>query len=363
MADLVALSRPEHVGDIPFLVNSVQTLPTRGGILPSDYHYYGLLLEVEMRDTVAVANMASEHADSPYSIVDQVSISGLHRVRKQTETFYQLRGADIRELALVYGSRAPFTTGAIGVAQAAKDIRFFLPIIFPPERLSLTQQVPYLLDAPNYENLVLTVKWGNGLSFGPDGAGTTHTFVGFGAVNTARCRVHAIFASFGRNGAPGFVPARVWRIFQENTTTDLTAGGNNMRLFNILRGNIIRSLLVKFGTKAVVAAGNDAYATLSNVIAADVRVSRGTNRQIRHFVDQFALREYGALNVAITPDNGYGLIDFAENGDIRSALDTQGLIAGPTGDVDLFLQGSIVGAATQGALMVTQEIRGTPVGL
>jgi hypothetical protein len=363
MADLVALSRPEHIGDIPFAINSTQTLATRGGILPSDFFYYGLLLEVEMRDTVAVANMASENADSPYSIVDQVIISGLHRVRKQTETFFQLRGADIRELALIYGSRAPFTTGAIGVAQAAKDIRFMLPIIFTPEKLPLIQQVPYLLDAPNYENLVLTVKWGDGVSFGPNGAGTTHTFVGFGAAATPRCRVHGIFASFGRNGAPGFVPARVWRFMQENTSTDLTAGGNNLRLFNINRGNIIRSLLMKFGTKAAVTANNDAYATYSNVIATDLRLQRGTNRQIRHFVDQFVAREYGALNVAITPDNGYALIDTAENGDVRSALDTQGLIAGPTGDVDLFLQASIAGAATQGALMVTHEIRGTPVGL
>jgi hypothetical protein len=360
--DLVALSRPEFIGDIPFVANTVQTLPTRGGSLPGDLFLYGLLLEVEMRDTIAVAAMASEHADSPYSIVDEINIEGLHRVRKQTERFYQLRGPDIRQLALGYGSRAPFSTGQIGVAAVAKDIRFFLPIVFPPEKLPLIQQVAYLLDAPNYDNLVLSVKWADGLNFGPNGAGTTHTFAGFGGVGVARCRVHGIFASFGRNGAPGIVPARVWRFFQEITSTVMTGGGTDQRLFNLNRGHIIRSFLAKLGTKGVVTAGNNAYATLSQTIANDLRVMRGTNRQIRHFTDQFSAREYGALGIAITLDNGYALIDFAENGDVRSALDTQGLVAGPTGDVDLFLQSSIVGAAAQGALLVTQEIRGLPVG-
>ena len=361
---LVTLSRPEHIGDIAFSESNEATLATRGGVLPNERPLFGLDLLVEGRIAVGVADATSEYADSPYNVIREVRVSGFHRLRGQQEEFYRLRSAEIRQLGLIYGSRAPRSTGAMAVAQGNKDFRFFLPIRFVPEKLPLVQQAAFVLDAWNYDNLMLRIFWGNGDSVYDAAPTTTFVYTGFGVgTGLPRCRVSAIYASFGSEAAQASViPARVWRFFSENIGTDLTGGGSNLRLFSLNRGHTIRSLLVKAGVKSAIAGAENAYASLSETILSQIEVHRGTNNPIRSFVDFISLAEYGASAYAITPTTGYGLIDFSERGDFRSALRTQGLVAGPSGDVDLALFAGVVGAANQGALVVTQEIRGTPVG-
>jgi hypothetical protein len=294
----------------------------------------------------------------------------MHRVRRQQELFYSVRGADAMYLQQLYtgadGAQTPITT----LTQTAKDFRQFYLIVFPPERVPLSQQAAYLLDAPNYDNLVLTIFWGDGTSIFNPAATTAFAFAPFGGgAGAPRARIHAIFSSFGQGGAPGFVPARVWRYFTENTVQPVTTQAD-ARLFNINRGYTIRSLYYKQGTRAIAAdpttAGVNVYNTLSDTILADIKVMRGTNKQIRNYIDLPSLSGYNSfiLGQELGPSVGVGLIDFAENGDVLTALDTQGMVAGPTGDVDLFLQGTVVaGAANQACLMVTQEVRGVPVGL
>jgi hypothetical protein len=224
----------------------------------------------------------------------------------------------------------------------------------------------YLLDAPNYDNLLLEVQWGDAESLYVAAATGPTTFTAFGSgAGSPRARVHCQYAMGGPAGMPGFLPARVWRYaLQEKTDSDMTAGGNNLRLFNIPRGNIIRSLLLKTGVKETTTTSpNNAYASLSNTILTDIRVMRGTNKQIREWQSYFGLREDSAESYLITPSNGYGLVDFAAHGDIREALDTSALISGPTGDVDLFIQANVSGAANQAALMYVEEIRGVPAGI
>jgi hypothetical protein len=369
-SNLVSLSRPEWIADIPFVAVSPQTLPTRGGILPSDFYYWGLLIEVEGRVTVGVADADALRDGAQANIIERIEIQGMHRVRRQQELFYSVRGADVMYLQQFYtgadGAQTPVTT----LTQTAKDFRQFYLIPFPPERIPLAQQAAYLLDAPNYDTLVPTIFWGDGSSIFNPAATTTFAFAPFGGgAGAPRARVHGIFASFGQGGAPGFVPARVWRYFTENTVQPVTAQAD-ARLFNLNRGYTLRSLYYKQGTRATVAdpttAGVNVYNTLSDVILADIKVMRGTNKQIRNYIDLPSLSGYNAflLGQELGSSVGVGLIDFSENGDILTALDTQGMVAGPTGDVDLFLQGTVVaGAANQACLMVTQEIRGVPVGL
>jgi len=366
---LISLTRPEFVADIAFTANTPVQLSTRGGQLPGDFYYWGMLLEVEGRLVVGTAAADLARADNPFGLVERITIEGFHRIRKQNEIFYDLRGSDIRELALQYGSRAPRSTAAIPVTVQTNDFRFFLPIVFPPEKLALLQQIPFLLDVPNYDALTLTLRWGDGTSILDPAPTTTFTFSAFGVgTGSPRARVHGIYSTFGPDGPPpGFVPARPWRYFKENATTDFTASGSDLRIFEIPRGNRIRSILLKTGVKADgttgITAGNNSYDTLSEAILDNIQVNRGINKTIRQYIDYRTLAEYcPGESFAITPTAGYGLIDFCENGDIRTSLDTRELVAGPSGDVDVHIRANSTGAARQAGLAVFQEVRGEPIG-
>jgi hypothetical protein len=60
------------------------------------------------------------------------------------------------------------------------------------------------------------------------------------------------------------------------------------------------------------------------------------------------------------PQTGYALIDFAQRGRLAEALDTVGLVAGPSGDTDLYIQGDVTGAGNQAFLALVEELRGIP---
>jgi hypothetical protein len=256
-------------------------------------------------------------------------------------------------------------------------------VVFPPEGIPLVQQGAYLLDAPNYDSLQLFIRWGDGTAVGTLAGGATLAIENFGGGGTPLCRVHGVFPTFGQGGAPGFVPARVWKTTQRDNVQIRTTQ-NLARLFNISRGHIIRSLMLKVGTlRTGVTAGIESFNAETTDALANIRVMRGTNKQIRHYIDHRTLRQYDRYTRGIADgvdffqtgaaDNGgfarldlfsASIIDFAENHDITTALDTTSLVQGPTGDVDLFLQADVIsGVANQQARLITQEIRGVPTGL
>jgi hypothetical protein len=131
-------------------------------------------------------------------------------------------------------------------------------------------------------------------------------------------------------------------------------------LFNIPRGNRLRAILLKTGVKAAVTAGNNAFLTVSDYIVNNLLVMRGTNKLIRRYNDMFDLAAETREAYAIQPDTGRGLIDFCEHGVEDEIFDLRSMVAGPTGDVDTFLQGDVIGAAGQAAVVVWEEWRGFP---
>jgi hypothetical protein len=349
----------ELIDDIPFVINSVQTRPSKGGVLETDRDLCGLILEVEGRDAIGVANMAAEHADSPYSIVDQVRVHGISKIRRKEEWFYVLRGPDIREKALIETERAPFSTGGIGVAVGNKDFRFHLPMFFWPEgkRIPLGVKAQYVLPCKDFDSLVLDVKWADGLSFGPNGAGTTHTFTAFGAgAGAPRARVHGIYAQWGPEGRT-FQPGQIWRSFKDNVSADLGVNQADYRLLNLLTGNLLRSLLIKTGTLGVVTAGNLAYATRIDTILGRIALNIGTNKESWSAADFVTLREFAGEMAGIVADAGFGLYDFCGQGDLSTAYPEPA-----NADADLFLKADVIGAATQAATVIFEEIRVLPSG-
>lgn len=399
---LTALTRFERIGVInAAAVNTAYQLPTQGGNLPMDRFIESLRLKVSFRLTNTIAAITAEHADMPFSLIERVVVSGFHRVRGTREEFINVRGADLAELNRCYtsvrhtdgslvGGTSEVYPGAIRALDhrmtwainAVNDVVFYLDIPFIPLGMPLWKQAEYLLDAPNYDQLQLTVYWADALQL-VVAAGATLALTAFGAVaGNPQIVVSGRFAQAGPSLFRGFVPGRVWRYFQEIVGAPMVAIANQQRLFNIPRGNRIRSILLKVGQKVAVTSGNNVYGALGwpgglFVVAGppdsglpmsqyvltpnNLTVFRGTNK-INRLYDNFddvgeeTVRAYGTK-----PRKGYALIDYCEHGIEDEIFDLRALIAGPTGDVDCFIQADIPAAvALTSALVLYEEWRGLP---
>lgn len=367
---LTALTRHEPIADIVLsTLNTEYQLPTRGGLIPSDRYLWGLRLMFEGRATMPASGTATGvTADERFGFIENVSTEGYHRLRGAQEQFMNLRGADLRELVRLYTAHVPNSTPAALTltANATNDIRFIVDVPFVPLALPWRAQMGWLLDAPNYDSLTLKVKYGDTLSVFT-GQTTQPAMTAFGlTTGSPQIRVSGIFCLAGAGKFAGYVPGRVHRYYQEVTGSDMTTTATEKRLYNLPRGFWIRSLLIKTGTKQVVTAGNNAYATLIDTILTELKVMRGTNTINRHYRSAHDLREDSvgiSSSLSQISAAGYGLIDWVKLGADFELLDTRGLVAGPTGDVEVFLQANVAGAANQAALFAVEEWRHRPVTL
>lgn len=360
-----ALSRPERIADVDINgLNREFFLPTNGGLIPSDRFMYGIGLLFEGRITnAATGNPSAVLADAPFSLLESIEVEGFHRIRTAQEQFIKIRGADLRELNRDYLNHTPLNTPATLslTASATNDIRFYIELPFVPYALPARQWEGFLLDAPNYDALKLRIRFADDASVFV--RATAGTFSAFGsATGNPRIRVAGMFAQQGPQQFRGFIPARVWRYFSEVQSGDILSNTTESRLFNIPRGHRIRSILLKSGVRGTgVTSGNTSYLTLSDTILSRINVFRGINRLNRSHFGFFDLKENTGMRFGLNPNTGYGLIDWVVNGVDMEALDTRGLVAGPSGDVDVFIQTDIVGAANQGAVAVFEEWRNSPV--
>lgn len=366
---ITALTRYEKIASIQLATkNQSYTLPTQGGQLPSDRFIHSLRLTFEGRYTnPSTNNPTALLADDLPALIERIVVEGYHRSRGMRERFIDIRGADLYRLNAIYHSLAPLCTPALAgyvlTADEANDIRFILDLPFVPERLPAYAQTGWLLDAPNYDALTLTIEYADENNFAVCPAAIPATAFGSATGNPV-LHVDAMYAMAGPSRFRGFLPGRVWRHYAEVTGSLMTTTATDVRLFNIPRGNRIRAMLLKSGTKATgVTAGNNSYATHVNTALDEIVIYRGINRINRHYRSYEQLMEETVPRYGYRPPDGYGLIDWAANGLDREVLDARGLIAGPTGDVDLYLGADVTGAANKAALALYEEWRGFPANI
>lgn len=364
MNNLVStLTRPEFIGTVNFAENSTQTLATNGGQLPSDRFYHSLLLEFRGRLTMPATGMPSAvQASAHAGIIERLRVSGYHKARRQQELFIDARGADLELLQRFYlpstmiRNPANFTL----TASATNDVLFHLVVPFTPLRMPPGLQAMYLLDAPNYDALRLEVQWGDFRNVLVPGA-TAPTWSAFGsATGTPQLRVLGQFSQ-SRSRFANFIPGRVFRYFAEISGSLMSTSSTRARVWDIPRGFDIRSILLKSGTRATnTTAGNNSYATYTDFLT-EVKVNRGLGRYIRYWPDGNTIHADVAQSYNIAARvAGIDLIDFAPNGNPSELLDTSSLIAGPSGNVDLYLEADIAGAANQAATFLLEEWRFRP---
>lgn len=361
---ITALERMEYIDSIIFSENSQQTLPTNGGLLPNDRFLHSLLLEFRGRLTMpATGNPTGVEADGLGAIIERVTVEGYHRIRRQQERIVDLRGADLELLQRFYLPTRPiYTPSQLTVtASATNDIVCQVLVPFVPLRMPASQQAGFLLDAPNYESLKLTIQWGDYKSLVVEG-GTAPTWSAYGSGSgnpTLR-----VYGNFAQNSArfAGLVPGRIFRWFQEVTGSVPATSATGVRLLDIPRGFDIRSILLKTGTKSTgVTAGNNAYSSLTDFLT-DIRFNVGLGKYVRRWLDGNA--NYADLVTAYNLParvTGVNIIDFAPHGDLRESLNTRPWIGGPQGNVDVYLQADVAGAANQAILAVFEEVRYRPI--
>lgn len=364
MVSMTAFSRMEYIDAVPFNENTSQTLRTNGGIIPNDRFLANLVLEFRGRLTMPAATGPSAvQGDAHAGIIERVTVEGFHRVRRQQEKFIDLRGSDIEQLQRYYNpslfQKLPSTISVS--ASATNDIVLQLVIPFTPLRVPVNAAAGYLLDAPNYESLKLTIQYGDFRSVVVPGT-TAATWSAFGsATGSPETRVYGGFALHPTRFA-GFVPGRVYRYFQEITGSPVTTTANETRIWDIPRGFDVRSVMLKSGTKATnVTAGNNSFATLTDFLT-EMRINLGLGKYIRRYLDGNANYADVAQSYNLPSRlTGLNLFDFAQYGNLGEVLDTRPLISGPTGNVELYLQANVSGAANQAVVAVMEEIRYRPV--
>lgn len=364
MLPLTAFNRMEYIDSISFTENSTQTLRTNGGLIPNDRFMSGLTLEFRGRLTMPAATgpsavQASAHA----GIIERVTIEGYHRIRRQQEKILDLRGTDLELMQRFYspGNLVKTPTTIDVTANATNDMVVQIAVPFTPQRMPVSVQSAYLLDAPNYESLKLTVQWGDFRSVVVPGA-TAATWSAFGSAGgSPELRVYGGFAIHPARFA-GFVPGRIFRYFQEITGSPVTTTATGTRLWDIPRGFDIRGLFLKTGVKATnTTAGNNSYASHTDFLT-DMRINMGLGKYIRRFLDGNAvyadIAQAYNLPARVT---GVNPIDFAQYGAPGEVLNTRGLISGPNGNVDLYLSADVAGNANQALTAVLEEWRYRPV--
>lgn len=354
------LNRPEFIGDIGYVATSTKQLPTNGGNLPTDRYLYGLrcVLEGRMVNPGAGHNPSAVRFDGIAGLINRITVRGNHKARNVQETIFDMRGRDAVELDRVFNGVAPYSEGTVAVtADASLDFRQSFDIIFPPMGVSKGQQMMYLLDAPNYEALRLDLTFGdpaNVFTLGDQ----SPTLTAYGsAAGTPRVRVTGLFAQAGASRFAGFVPARCIRTFVENTSSDLTNTANGVRLFSPNKSFKYRALILKVGVKASVTAGMDAYLTTSDAALANIQVNNGLGRFIRRYPDFIAPKLDMQKSYGLAPSAGYCFIDFCAHGTLDDAFNTKGMVA--SGE-DFYVSADVTGAASQAAVLITEELRYDP---
>ncbi len=357
---LVSLARPENINTITFTANTIGVLP--GNQLPSDRFMWGLHLLLEGRATMpATGGPTALSADGAAQLIEKITVEGYHRGRGAQERFVDLRGADLFQLGSDYQGLTQYTepTTWSFTGSATNDFRVNYLVPFVPLGVSPYEQARYLLDNPNYDALKLSLQFGDAVS--AFGAGTAPTLTAYGSTTgSPLVRVLGYFALAGPGRFMGQVPGRLFSYFTEVTGSALTTTATRVRLVDIPRGAYVRAITVKTGVKQTTTGGNNAYGSLSNTILSEIRVNRGLNNPVRYFPLFIQAREERAAWRGFRAPAGFARIDFAGHGALGEIFNARPLVAGPSGQVDFYLDADVAGAANQAAVFVWEEIRHLP---
>jgi len=362
------LYRAEYINNIDYAANSERNLPGEGGSLPRNRHFWGLMLRFRGRATMPASGGPSAliGPEGILGLVERIVVEGFFVPQGTNERIVDLRAADLYYLNLLYLPRVspPTPTTWNFDANAANNFEFTLILPFVPLGVSPFEQAKYLLDAPNYNPLKLTIRWSDVNSvFGSYTNAPTLSAYG-SSTGVPTCEVTGIFSLGGKDRFAGTMPGRLWRYFQDVTDAARTSA-NGVRIIDLPKGHFLRHIIVKTGRVASgTSSGNTAFTSLGDVLT-EINLYRGLNTPVRRWFRQADIRElfklaqansYADISAGIAP------IDFALSGALGESFSARNLVAGPSGTVDFYLSGNVTGYSNGLFTFVFEEIRRLPVG-
>lgn len=289
--------------------------------LDRDQYLYGIDVSFLGRLTTGGGNAAAVNAEAGPSLINRMRVSMNHPVWG-ARTIVNLSGASVFRRAHIMNGTAPVNAGGLAVAQAAYDMEVHWPCPFVLENLPdpVTRQM--LLDAPNCSNLVLELDINPGAALLPTGGATTWTWAAFGGGGNPRFDVTLIQPN-GFKAAPK--SALVTRIDRNDPITAAVGIDNQIGNPLILKGFLARTWLKQYVNDPLVAI--DVAFTMNNpqtlaatgLVTPQFQVDRKAIRQWTLFTQ---LQQEGKVDNHLEAwPNGYGLINFMEDGVLSDAMD------------------------------------------
>jgi hypothetical protein len=343
-----------------------------GGI-PNDYRYYGLLVDVEFRDVVGTAALASIIYGSPASFLQRIQVEG-NLMGKGTKTIFDMSGRQAWQLARALTGCPPWIDADDFVvdagATATYDISIQYPIIFPAMRTAPSHQEATLLPGNAMsEPMTLRLTRGGAESLGVNAATSTQTFTSYGAATgNPTAYIHRLIVKEGL-GKAAATPIVCRKLRQG--PFDLTVSGNDILIGTLNTGQLIGRIFLQTGTKETDAGQSGELASASNALITRVYLRRQDqnirNFQYRHvhrFFPWFKGLDQGGGNELTTQGQGgqtggflknervgENLIEFLPMGNLDDALNT---IPWPALGQRLQLYGDVTGASNQIVECITE---------
>ena len=337
-----------------------------------------LILRLDLRITIAGANMATVFPEALQSLIQQVQLQGQHRVYGALVPL-QLTGADIfawpsffksaGNVILINGVRVnplgvpngmPLATfGNIGTYDC--QIFWEIPLVPVLPVAAKLNAVPFLYMQQDWaDTLNLQLTMGDATSLGVQGAGGSVTFSALGSgQGNPQFFVYTNYEILGAL-ADKLTTAVTIRAIQQVPQGNITAASANLVKLAQLQKYKTLNAVLKSGTLAAgTSPGVQVYATLSDAIFEQTQI-RVDNKAIRNNLSNITYKDYLRYAFdAIGQPQGYLPMTFVDSLNPRTAFDGDLVAGGSTYEVDSQI---IAANAANYAEVIQEYFQGTPSG-
>lgn len=316
--------------------------------IPTDFPLASLFIMCRGRVACTVA-AGVVTPEAPLNLIERIRIFGHHRAYGDQEIL-NLEGVDLWVHQAHYALCPPLAlAGGLAAAVGVYDFEVAYPVEFALPMTNRRGKFYTMLDAPSFDALQLEITWCNLVDFL---TAATFTFQAFGGVGGAAgvpgVTIHKRVPLLGAD-AVKFAPGIVKRTF-ESVAFNAVGLVDGLISRNVPRGNTLRSIMIKQGTRAAQAG---AWATIVNNILTRPRL-KVSNNSIRDY-DWNALQAITRqrYNMQLGPFPGYGIFEFVEDGNIDDGLIT---VDYPAKGVELQVTGDVTATANARFNLVYTEI-------
>ena len=360
---------------LQYLENVVLTNPStdyrlQNGI-PNDYAMTEIVIDLSLRDVVAVAGLGVIPFGSPSTFIERITLQG-QLLGKGFVTLFDMTGRQAFQFARFFYANAGFVdpdnlvvgAGAVGTYDIRVQYRIPLTGSFGP-----AGRMASMLPGNMFANpLILTIRRGNATSLGLNAGGSTQTFSAYGVgTGSPSVEVHRVIVEQGLS-RQARVPILVTKTAQGPFT--LTATLTDGQIGRLNTGRLIGKLWFQTGVQDLT--NTNELASVTNAAITRLRLKQNTTtfydalyRSLHYWANArrgllMGAEELLTLQGPAAQTGGFNRwervgeawIDFVPEGNIDDALVTN---LWQSQGQNLFLYGDVTGVANQQVEVISEE--------